>query len=55
LRGFALPAPARTTVTVGRAAIQPTVPFVGGEVVPVASQYGAVFASSRAAGFAIAV
>ena len=36
-------------------AIRPTVPIVSKERVPVASRYGAVFAPSRAAGFAIAV
>ena len=42
-------------VCVTGAAIRLTVPFVSKETVPVASWYGAVFAKSRAAGFAIAV
>ena len=36
-------------------AIRPVVLVVSKEMVPVASRYGAVFAPSRAAGFAIAV
>ena len=36
-------------------AIRSIVPVVSMERVPVASRYGAVFAKSRAAGFAIAV
>jgi hypothetical protein len=42
-------------VNVTGAAIRLIVPVVSKETVPVASQYGAVFAKSRAAGFAIAV
>ena len=42
-------------VCVTGAAIRIFVPVVSRVVVPVASRYGAVFAKSRAAGFAIAV
>jgi hypothetical protein len=42
-------------VCVTGAAIRLIVPVVSKETVPVASWYGAVFAPSRAAGFAIAV